>query len=191
MTRAVFVSVLGLLAVGCSQSAAVEKEKLEDAEFVAFVDVDGDGNSSDDQPRTIHLSDYYAKNRPGTKIIMLNAAAGWCGPCMHEAAKLSDFAASYQAQGVVVLTAVFQKGDASAADEAFTKLWAQTFKLSIPALVDSSFTTKRYFDVNTLPANMFVDANTTEILTVATGAKPGDDPLKEYRDLLDHYLQSP
>jgi hypothetical protein len=40
-----------------------------------------------------------------------------------------------------------------------------------------------------MPANMFVDAQTLEILTIATGADTGADPLKEYRELLDFYLE--
>src|SRR5262249_52769904 len=107
----------------------------------------------------------------------------------HEAGKLTDLADEYGPRGVAILTAVFQKEDASAADESFTRLWAETFGLSIPTLIDSEFVTKRYFEVNTLPANMFVDAKSGEILTVATGAKPGDDPLAEYRAWLDDYLR--
>jgi hypothetical protein len=36
---------------------------------------------------------------------------------------------------------------------------------------------------------MFVDAETLEILKVATGAGTGDDAMQEYRELLDYYLQ--
>ena len=186
----VIVAVCAAALSGCAGSGgSAEGQVLDDASFLGFVDDDGNGKSFDDAPRTVALSDFFAKNRPGTRVIMLNAAAGWCGPCMHEAAKLTELATEYNPKGVVVVTAVFQKDDATASDEAFTKLRAETFQRSIPTLVDSSFVTKKYFDVNTLPANMFVDAETGRILTVATGAKPGDDPLAEYRAWLDDRLK--
>jgi thiol-disulfide isomerase/thioredoxin len=162
---------------------------IEEMAFLAYVDADGDGMSFDDEPRQIQLGDYLAKNRPGTKIIMLNAAAGWCGPCMHEASKLPELTAQYEPLGVAVLTAVFQTENGAPADSAFTRLWAKTFQLPIPTLIDATFATGRYFDARTMPANMFVDAETAEILATATGAEPGNDPMKAYRDLLDHYLE--
>ena len=55
-------------------------------------------------------------------------------------------------------------------------------------LIDATFATGRWFDVGTMPANMFVDARTGEILEIATGAETDADPMKVYRDLLDHYL---
>jgi thiol-disulfide isomerase/thioredoxin len=185
---AVLVGAVSLLGCGSNQGAA-EQTMLEDASFLGFVDDNGDGRSFDDAPRNVHFSDFFAKNRPGTRIIMLNAAAGWCGPCMHEAAELTELSTAYSPKGLLIVTAVFQKDDATASDEAFTRLWAETFKLSVPTLVDSSFLTRKYFDVNTLPANMFIDAESTEIITVATGAKPGDDPLAEYRAWLNDRLK--
>lgn len=189
-TLTALAALVGAALTGCGGGGgAAERQVLEDASFTGFVDDNANGQSFDDAPRTVHFSEFFAQNRPGTRVIMLNAAAGWCGPCQHEAAKLTELAAEYAPRGLAVVTAVFQKDDATASDEAFTKLWAETFRLSVPTLVDSSFLTKKYFDVNTLPANMFVDAETTEIIAVATGAKPGDDPLAEYRAWLDDRLK--
>ena len=109
---------------------------------------------------------------------------------MHEASNMAAFASTYVPQGVAILTAVFQKPDAIRADPAFTKTWAETFQLAIPTISDSMFVTKRYFDVNSLPVERVCRRVTMDILTVATGAQPGDDPMKPYRDLLDHYLRT-
>lgn len=187
--RVLVVMVAGMAVSGCGGSDAPPRETLEDMEFLAFVDSDGDGACCNEAPRTIRLSDYYAENRPGTRIIMINAAAGWCGPCMREAAELPEFAAAYEPRGVVVLTAVFQDQNGEPAGTAFARTWAETFALSTPTLIDTSFQTGRYFDVNTMPANMFVDAETREILEIATGAETGDDPMQVYRELLDYYLE--
>jgi thiol-disulfide isomerase/thioredoxin len=187
--RVLLVMFAGMAGSGCGGTGAPPPETLEDMEFLAFVDSDGDGACCNEAPRTIRLSDYYAENRPGTKIIMINAAAGWCGPCMREAAELPEFAAAYEPRGVVVLTAVFQDQNGNPADNAFAKTWAETFELSTPTLIDTAFQTGQYFDVNTMPANMFVDAETLEILEIATGAETGDDPMQVYRELLDFYLE--
>lgn len=165
------------------------QDTLEDMELLGFVDDDGDGRCWNEEPREVRLSDYLAENRPGTRIIMLNAAAGWCGPCMREAAALPELAATYEPRGVAVLSAVFQDQNGDPAGIEFVRTWAETFGLATPMLIDGTFQTSKYFDVNTMPANMFVDAETGQILKIATGAETGDDPLREYRDLLDHYLQ--
>jgi thiol-disulfide isomerase/thioredoxin len=163
-------------------------KRVEDLQFLAFVD-EGDGMPASHEPRMIRLSDYFAQNRPGTKVIMLNAAAGWCGPCMHEASAMADFASIFQPRGVAILTAVFQKADGEPADRAFTQSWAQSFHLPIPTIIDTSFAMGKYFDVSTMPANMFINAQTGEILKIKAGAEPGSDPMKAYRELLQYYLQ--
>lgn len=163
---------------------------VEDLDFLAFVDQDGDGLVADDEPRTIRLSDYFAAGRPGARLIMLTAATGWCAPCQREAPALSEFAGSFADRGLVVLTAVIQDQNGSPADPTFTRTWADTFRLSIPTLIDSAFQTGKYFDIRAMPATMFVDAETTEILSVSSGAEEGQDPLRGHRDLVEHYLAS-
>lgn len=172
---------------GCG-GAAGEAEVLADLEFSAFVDADGDGLSANDPTTTVHLSDFLATQRPGTKILMLNAAAGWCEPCQREAAALPAFRAAYEPRGVAIVSAVFQDQNGDPADEGFVQVWADTFQLPIPVLIDGAFQTDAYFDAQVMPANLFVDAETGEILLVATGAEQGDDPLRSYRELLDAEL---
>jgi hypothetical protein len=179
----VAVAAIGIFGCGAGNGTP-EPQTLEDMEFSGFVDI-----AVDDQPRAIRLSDYYAENRPGTRIIMLSAAAGWCAPCMREASAMPDFAATYEPRGVAILTAVFQDQNGDPADAEFVRIWAETFDLTVPVLIDSSFQTGRYFDAGTMPAHMFVDAETLEILKIATGAGTGDDAMQEYRALLDYYLQ--
>ncbi|HEU5056198.1 MAG TPA: TlpA disulfide reductase family protein, partial [Kofleriaceae bacterium] len=174
------IAVLALAACGGDDDPT---EQITDLEFSAFVD----GNTAG-EPVTVRLSDWFAENSPGTRILMVNAAAGWCVPCMREAEEMPDFAADYQPQGVAILTAVFQDQNGDPADREFVKTWVDAFALTLPALIDTDFQTGAWFDVNTMPANMFVDAETREILTIAHGTEVGDDPMQEYRELLDHYL---
>lgn len=169
--------------IGCGGGDA-EPEKVTDIQFSAFL-----GGDTAGEPVTVHLADWFAENAPGTRILMVNAAAGWCVPCMREAQAMPAFAAEYEPMGVAILTAVFQDQNGDPADPEFVKTWVDTFQLEVPALIDSDFQTGAWFDVNALPANMFVDAETREILTIAHGADTGDDPMQEYRALLDHYLE--
>jgi thiol-disulfide isomerase/thioredoxin len=158
-------------------------ETIDDMEFSAFLDGDTAG-----EPVAVRLSDYTAAERPGARVIMINAAAGWCAPCMREAEAMPEFAAEYEPRGVVILVAVFEDQNGDPADPAFVKEWVDTFELAVPVLIDTSFQLGKYVDVNVMPVNIFVDAATLEILEVAQGAETGDDPLQEYRELLDFYL---
>lgn len=184
--------VLALVAAGCSGSSPKPVgELVGDAEFLALVDGADPGDATDDDdPQLVHLSDFSAANRPGTKLIMLVAAAGWCGPCQSEAAALSAFAADYADRGVVVVSAIIQDAESRPADVEFARVWAHEFSLTIPLLIDSKFQTASYIDLNAMPSSAIIDATTLSIRKTVVGADTGTDPLGKYRALLDHELSS-
>jgi thiol-disulfide isomerase/thioredoxin len=189
MSKRIITLAVSVFLAACGGSSTPEPVMIvEDIEARAFVDDNDNGMVSDDTPRTIKLSDYFAENRPGTKIIMLNAAAGWCGPCQSEASAMREFDAAYAPRGVAILTAVFQRADGTAADDEFARLWCENFTLSIPTIIDTDFVTRKYFDERTMPSNLFVDAETKEVLKVVVGMEDGPDPMRAYRELLDDYL---
>lgn len=161
-----------------------EAEQVEDLAFEGFLDGDTAGD-----PVPIKLSDYFAENRPGTRVLMVSGAAGWCVPCMREAEAMGEFAAAYEPRGVAIVVAVFQDQNAEPATQEFVTAWIDSFELEVPVAIDTDFKTSLYFDVSVMPSNLFVDAETLEILTIAEGAETGDDPMREYRELLDHYLE--
>jgi len=188
MRTLILMLTAAIASPGCGGSSDDGGEQVQDLELMALVDSDGDGLSHNDAITTVRLSDYFAENRPGTRVIMLNAAAGWCDPCAREAGAIPAFAAEYEPRGVVVLSALLQDQNGDPCDEAFVRLWAETFSLPIPVLIDMEFQTRIYFDAMTMPANMLIDAETHQILLNATGAATGADPLREYRDFLDSFL---
>lgn len=176
-----------LLAVASASGCGGDDEpsqQIEDMTFPVFLDGDTSGD-----PGTAHLSDYLAENLAGTRILFISAAAGWCVPCMREATAMGEFAATYEPQGVAILTVIFQDQNGDPADAAFVKDWVDSFELTIPVLIDSDFQTGIYFDASAMPSALFVDAESREILETTTGAATGDDPMKDYRDLLDYYLE--
>ncbi len=82
------LAAVGLgVGAGCGGGGGAAGELLADLQFSALVDTNGDGQCHDDAASTARLSDYLAERRPGTRILMVNAAAGWCEPCQREAAR--------------------------------------------------------------------------------------------------------
>src|SRR5262245_50374754 len=62
-------------------------DTIKDMTFVGFVDTaaDADDDPFNEPARLWSLHELYRGNDPEAKVIMMNAAAGWCGPCMQEA----------------------------------------------------------------------------------------------------------
>src|SRR5262245_57381695 len=57
-------------------------------QFSGYVDDNKNGNPFDDTEREWSLEEYFQGSRdPGAKVIFINAAAPWCGPCGLEASE--------------------------------------------------------------------------------------------------------
>src|SRR5690554_2127488 len=97
------VLIVAASMLACGDPGTESSKLLEDFESPAFLDGVTDG-----EPVPLRLSEYLAAERPDARIIMINAAAGWCAPCMREATALPAFAAEFEPQGVAILVAVFQ-----------------------------------------------------------------------------------
>lgn len=161
------------------------EDTIENLSWVGFVDDDGDGNPFNQEPRIFYLAEYYAENDPDAKVIMVNAAAGWCGPCQQEAYSSGDLMATYYPKGARFVSAVFEDSSGNPATRDFVKTWGQTFQAKWPLMVDATFLLGKYFDQNAMPMNMFVDARTMKILTIYSGY---DDQFQ--RNLLDYYTST-
>lgn len=181
-----------ILAAGCAGNDPKAVADLSaDPEFLALIDgADAGSATADDEPKMVRLSDFSAQKRPGTKLIMLVAAAGWCGPCQSEAAALSAFAEDYADKDVVVLSAIIEDAQSKPASVDFARLWAREFELTVPLLIDSEFHTASYIDLNAMPSSVIINAATMSITKTGIGADTGSDPLGKYRALLDHELSS-
>ncbi len=164
---------------------------IRDLQWVSFVDGDdADLDPLNDPVRLLSLSEYYRGNDPDAKVIMINSAAGWCGPCMQEASELSAVAADYEPLGARFVSCIFEDANGDPADEEFVRYWANQFNLTIPAAIDTTFLVGPYFDINAMPMNMFVDANNMEIITITTGTD-GTGNLQAFRDILEYYTSQP
>jgi len=56
------------------------------------------------------------------------------------------------------------------ATEAFIKTWINTYKLSLPVVMDPSFKMGAFFDRQAVPFNMLIDLKTMKVLHRKTGA---------------------
>lgn len=148
--------------------AAVD-DVIENLQWLGFVDDDKDKNPFDQEPRIFQLAEYFAQNDPTAKVIMINAAAGWCGPCQAEAYSSGELIDNYQAKGARFVSALFEDGNYDPVTREYTKSWGETFSARWPLMVDATFLLGKYFPETSMPMNMFVDAKTMKIITIYNG----------------------
>jgi thiol-disulfide isomerase/thioredoxin len=114
----------------------------------------------------IKLSEF-AKN--GYKIILLNAAAGWCGPCQQETAGFKSLAAKYPELGIYqVLFDNVKQGQTPTLS--FLNQWVKTLKPAGAVGIDPE---RNIVPINTggsTPLNMIIDAKTLKVLKKFNGA---------------------
>lgn len=141
-------------------------DTMQDFTVTGYV-TNGDGVT--DEPMAIKLSEF-AKN--GYKIILFNAAAGWCQPCQQETTAFKSLAAKYPDLGIYqVLFDNIQPGQVPTLK--FLNSWVKLLK---PAGVIGIDPERNVMPINTegsTPLNMIIDAKTMKILKKFNGA-PGN-----------------
>ena len=162
------VTVSAVALVGCS-GPATTADQLVDMQFTAFVDADGNGLSADDAPTTLHLADYLAAQRPGTRMLMLNAAAGWCDPCQREAAALPQFRAEYEPAEDAILPAVVLEATGT-----IRKAAEATFRAQAP---DTSAAAEAPFELEPPDQRHGDDTLANEIAIRSTAIPPAIPPV--------------
>lgn len=124
------------------------------------------GDGASDAPMVIKLSEF-AKN--GYKIILLNAAAGWCGPCQQETATFKSLAIKYPELGIYqVLFDNVKQGQTPTLS--FLNQWVKTLKPAGAVGIDPE---RNIVPINTggsTPLNMIIDAKTLKVLKKFNGA---------------------
>jgi cytochrome c biogenesis protein CcmG/thiol:disulfide interchange protein DsbE len=85
--------------------------------------------------------------------IVLNFWASWCVPCRDEAPMLTELAADYADQGLVVVGIVYRDEATNAVD--FMRRYGQTY----PGLLDPEHRTALDYGVLGIPETYFIDAS--------------------------------
>lgn len=132
-------------------------------------DADPDDNPFNEPVTTVSLEDYYQGFDPGARIILINASAGWCSVCQEEAGYLVDIYAEYRSRGARIITALFQDTSGYAADTEFAKAWGEYFELTSAVVADPNDLLAPYYEEDTVPLNIFVDASNMVIVEVHHG----------------------
>jgi hypothetical protein len=135
---------------------------MSDFKMVGVVDIDGDGQLTDEEPRVLRLSDFSAHS-----VIFLTVAAGWCSACQQET---KDFKALYKKYGgeLVIFQILFQGFEKSASSYATFKVlksWNSNLKPIGGAIgVDFTRRIQTYNWQMSTPMSMLIDAKTRLIL---------------------------
>ena len=127
------------------------------------------GDGLPDTPMVIKLSEF-AKN--GYKVILLNAAAGWCGPCQQETMGFKSLAAKYPELGIYQI--LFDNvGQGQIPTLSFLNQWTKALKPFGATGIDPE---RNIVPINTggsTPLNMIIDAKTLKVLQKFNGAPSG------------------
>jgi hypothetical protein len=122
------------------------------------------------------------------RYTVVTLAAGWCVPCRHESAILSErISDAYREDGVEVIQILTQKDDYTPVDATFCHGWTDTYDLAranFTQLMDPNGDAARLWPGGTLPVT-YILSSTGEVLYKVTGA---NDELADLRTQLDAAL---
>jgi hypothetical protein len=137
----------------------------------------------------VSLGQFYdPTGEQGVKLLVMTSTAVWCSACKQEYKDMAGNVATYEAKGVRFLGALFQ--DATRPTPTPSKpsdlvLWAKTFDVTFPFVLDPDLKLGSFFDVEATPMEMIVDAKTMKILGITEGwVTKGDASLWSELDTL-------
>lgn len=118
----------------------------------------------------VQLSDYYNPDGTGgPRVMWINVAAEWCGPCKAEMVHMVPKCAANKAEGLVCYTALIEDADFQPAYKEVLERWDAQFDVEHALVVDPKVRWGYYFDKAATPMNMLVDLRTMKILYLGTG----------------------
>jgi hypothetical protein len=119
----------------------------------------------------IALADYFDPMNKRYKILRVNAAAVWCVPCQEETDAVIAAKAQLDAEGVVVLQAIFDgPTQGVGATERDLTFWVQRHSSPLDSALDPGLVNLGgFFDASLIPWNADLDVRSMEILDEGTG----------------------
>ncbi len=103
------------------------------------------------------------------RLLLLITSAGWCSACIEEQPELNRLYNTYKDCGLEVMLSVFEDDQTSPATPALAAQWKSSYGNPFTVVADAPFVLKEYYDESYTPMVMFVDLETMEILSIATG----------------------
>jgi hypothetical protein len=104
-------------------------------------------------------------------LLWVMVSAGWCGPCRTEVAQTqAEYEKGSVDSRVGIINLVFETDKPGVpVTDAFIKKWINSFKLTMPTVMDPSFKMGAYFDKKATPFNMLVETKSMKIIHRQTG----------------------
>lgn len=154
-------------------------DALQEIQLAEFYNPDGNG--------VYEAGSVMEVGAPKPKVILIDVASVWCGPCNYEADQvLPGLYTQYKPQGGEFL---LQLADGPTPGKAATSKslynWTQKYDVDYPATIDPTYKLSALFDQDAFPTNMIVKTSTMEIVEVIAGApEPGSSFWKTYEKVL-------
>jgi len=120
----------------------------------------------------VSLSDFYDPDgSKGSKLLIINASAVWCGPCNLEARHMRDANtyATFHAKGVDFLWTLFEDANHDPVKPQDLTNWGNRYAVDYPMVLDPSLKTGAYFATDATPLNFLVDTRTMRIVDIIMG----------------------
>jgi hypothetical protein len=108
--------------------------------------------------------------RQNAKLILIDGAARWCGPCNRDQPEMVNLEATYASKGVAILEIVVEGGYGVAATSDDINRWAQQHALSGTIAIDPGYELAKYADVTAFPLYIVVRADTMRVEHLQVGA---------------------
>lgn len=165
---------------------------IENLEFLGWRDPLGAGYDPANF-EIVRLSDFYDPSGDELKYIVLNASAVWCTVCRAEYRhfKERDIYATYRAQGVELVGALFEDAASAPAKPEDLAEWSSlpSHAVEFPMVLDPGFKLGSYFTSDATPLNLLIDARTMRIVDATMGYDPSEE--STYWQLVDSLLATP
>jgi len=101
--------------------------------------------------------------RKDAKLIVIDGAARWCGPCNRDQPAMKTMEAQYAPQGVVTVEVLAEGSYGVAATEDDINRWANLYQLSGIVAIDPELSISKYADITAFPVYLVVRASTMKI----------------------------
>lgn len=148
----------------------VENATIQDFRFLGWHQPEA-VNYDETRIDPVSLAQFYGPNiAHKLRFLVITSTAVWCAACKLE---YEDFASGrvdeYHAKGVEFLGALFEDNDSNPAKPSDLNLWATSYKVNFPFVLDPALKLGVFFDREATPMEMVVDLSTMQVRYIATG----------------------
>lgn len=155
---------------------------IQDATFFGYKNAEA---SAEGALESFSLSDFYDPDgTKGVKAIYVSVSASWCPPCQAEAKALPGIYDSVKDLGVAFFQDLYEGPTQKPATQSDLDKWLKKYQLPFTVVMDPKGKMNAYFDRNSIPYSMLIDAKTMKILATESGFGSKSQLVKFIKDNL-------